>query len=103
MFAVVRVKGMQFRVEPDGLVQVPRLAAQVGDEIPLEEVMLVGEAEAVSVGAPLVPGAKVMAEVVRHLRGPKIVGIKFKKRKDYRRRWGARRDFTELKIRSIQV
>ena len=103
MFAVVRVKGMQFRVEPDGLVQVPRLAAQVGDEIPLEEVMLVGGAEAVSVGAPLVPGAKVVAEVVRHLCGPKVVGIKFKKRKDYRRRWGARRDFTELKIRSIQV
>jgi len=103
MFAVVRVKGMQFRVEPDRLVQVPRLAAEVGEEFPIEDVMLVGGSEAITVGAPLVPGAKVLAEVVRHLRGPKVVGIKYKRRKDYRRRWGARRDFTELKIRSIQV
>jgi len=103
MFAVVRVKGMQFRVEPNGLVQVPRLAAQVGEEIPLAEVLLVGAAEAITVGAPLVPGASVTAEVVRHLRGPKVVGIKYKRRKDYRRRWGARRDFTELRIRAIQV
>jgi large subunit ribosomal protein L21 len=103
MFAVVRVKGMQLRVEPDALVQVPRLAAVVGDEIPLDEVLLVGGAEAVTVGAPLVPGAKVVAEVVRHLRGPKVIGLKYKKRKDYRRHWGARRDFTELKIRSIQA
>jgi large subunit ribosomal protein L21 len=103
MFAVVRVKGMQFRVEPEGLVQVPRLAAQVGEEIPLAEVMLVGGAEAITVGAPFVPGARVTAEVVRHLRGPKVVGIKYKRRKDYRRRWGARRDFTELRIRAIQV
>ena len=58
---------------------------------------------ALRVGAPLVPGAKVVAEVVRHFRGPKIIGLKYKKRKDYRRHWGARRDMTELKIRSIQV
>jgi large subunit ribosomal protein L21 len=103
MFAVVRVKGMQFRVEPDALVQVPKLTAEVGAEVPIDEVMLVGGEDAVAVGAPLVPGAKVLAEVVRHGRGPKITGIKYKRRKDYRRRWGARADFTELRIRSIQT
>jgi large subunit ribosomal protein L21 len=103
MFAVVRVKGMQLRVEPEALVQVPKLAVGVGEEIPLDEVLLVGGGEAVTVGAPLVPGAKVLAEVVRHGRGPKVIGLKYKKRKDYRRRWGARRDFTELRIRSIEA
>ena len=102
MYAVVKVKGHQFRVEPDGLVRVPRLAAEVGAEVGLDEVLLVGEGEKVAVGNPTVAGARVLAEVVRHGRGPKIVALKYKRRKDYRRHWGARADLTELRIRTIE-
>src|SRR5262245_3711816 len=101
MYAVVMLQGHQFRVEPQALIQVPRLEAQVGTEVPIENVRLVEGDGAVQVGKPVVGGAKVVAEVVRHLRGPKVKGVKFKKRKDYRRRWGQRSDLTELRIRSI--
>jgi large subunit ribosomal protein L21 len=108
MYAVVKVKGHQFRVEPDALVQVPKLAAEVGEQVPLADVLLLGggaegEAESVTVGNPTVAGAQVLAEVVRHGRGPKIQALKFKRRKDYRRHWGHRQDFTELRIQSIQA
>ncbi|HWN81841.1 MAG TPA: 50S ribosomal protein L21 [Candidatus Udaeobacter sp.] len=101
MYAVVMLQGHQFRVEPQALIQVPRLEAQVGTEVPIDNVLLVEGDGAVQVGKPVVNGAKVVAEVVRHLRGPKVKGVKFKKRKDYRRRWGQRSDLTELRIRSI--
>ncbi len=103
MFAVVKVRGVQLRVEPDAVVQVPKLAASVGEEVPIDEVMLVGSDDSVTVGTPLVDGATVLAEVVRHGRGPKINALKYKRRKDYRRHWGIRKDFTELKIRSIRM
>jgi large subunit ribosomal protein L21 len=102
MYAVVRVQGRQFRVERDELVRVPRLAAQPGDQVPLDEVLLLGGAGEAKVGQPVVQGARVFAEVVRHGRGPKIVALKYKRRKDYRRHWGAREDFTELRIRAIE-
>lgn len=105
MYAVVKVKGHQFRVEPEALVRVPRLEAEVGDQVPLAEVLLVagGEGESVTVGNPTVPGAEVVAEVVRHGRGTKIHALKYKRRKDYRRHWGYRQDFTEIRIQSIQA
>ena len=103
MYAVVMLQGHQFRVEPDGLIQVPRLEAQVGTELPIDNVLLVEGDGSVQVGKPTVGGARVVAEVVRHLRGPKVQGLKYKKRKDYRRRWGQRSDLTELKIRSISA
>jgi len=102
MYAVVKLQGHQYRVEPEALIQVPRLAAEVGAEIPIESVLLLQDGE-VSVGQPFARGARVTAEVVRHLRGPKVVGVKYKKRKDYRRRWGQRSDLTELRIRTIQA
>jgi large subunit ribosomal protein L21 len=102
MYAVVMFQGHQFRVEPQALIQVPRLSAQVGDQIPIEQVLLL-EDGGVTVGQPVAPGARVTAEVVRHLRGPKVRGIKYKRRKDYRRRWGQRSELTELRIQSIQA
>ncbi len=101
MYAVIKVKGRQLRVEPDALVRVPRLEAEPGTELPIEDVLLVGAGDKAKVGTPRVAGAKVMAEVVRHGRGTKINALKYKRRKDYRRHWGAREDFTELRIREI--
>ena len=102
MYAVVKVKGHQFRVEPDALVRVPRITAEPGAKVPIEEVLLIGIGDTAKVGTPAVAGARVLAEVVRHGRGPKIKASKFKRRKDYRRRWGSREDFTELRIQAIE-
>jgi large subunit ribosomal protein L21 len=102
VYAVVKVKGFQFRVEPDALVRVPRLGVDPGAEVPLEEILLVADGEAAEIGNPVVAGARVVAEVVRHGRGPKTQALKYKRRKDYRRHWGFRQDFTELRIRTIE-
>jgi large subunit ribosomal protein L21 len=102
MYAVVKVKGRQVRVEPDRLVRVPRIAAEPGSQVPIEEVLLIGIGDTSKIGKPQVTGARVLAEVVRHGRGPKIEASKYKRRKDYRRRWGSREEFTELRIHAIE-
>lgn len=103
MYAVVRVKGQQLRVEPDEVVQVPRLQAEVGEHLQIREVLAVGDGADLKIGRPLVDGAEVDAEVVSHGRGPKVRVFKFKRRKDYRRTKGHRTDFTELKIHGVQM
>jgi large subunit ribosomal protein L21 len=103
MYAVVRVAGFQFRVEPNQRLEVPRLAAGEGEALTLDEVLLVASEGTVRVGRPLVPGAQVEATVVRHARSAKTDAGKYKRRKKYRRRWGFRRDFTELQIGEIRA
>ena len=103
MYAVVRVQGQQLRVEPDEVIQVPRLQAEVGERLQIREVLAVGDGADIQIGRPLVDGAEVEAEVVSHGRGPKVRVFKFKRRKDYRRAQGHRTDFTELKIHGVQV
>jgi large subunit ribosomal protein L21 len=103
MYAVIALQGFQYRVEPDEHIQVPLVKAEVGQTLTVEEVYLVSDGERVEVGRPVVPGALVEAEVVAHLRGPKIIVGKYKRRRDYRRRKGHRSDLTELRIRRIQM
>ena len=103
MYAVVRVQGQQLRVEPDEVVQVPRLQAEVGERLQIREVLAVGDGTEFQIGQPLVDGAEVEAEVMGHGRGPKVRVFKYKRRKDYRRTQGHRTDFTELKIHGVQV
>jgi len=101
MFAVVKVAGFQYRVEPEQVLRVPRMEAQEGDSVTLEEVLLVQDGSETKVGRPNVEGAQVTAEVVAHGRTPKLVAGKFKRRRKYRRHWGHRQDYTDLKIASI--
>ncbi len=103
MYAVVRIQGQQLRVEPDQTIEVPRMAAEVGTRLQLDEVLAVGDAGDFRVGCPLVDGAQVDAEVVGHHRGPKVRVFKYKRRKDYRRARGHRTDFTALKIHGVQA
>ncbi|MBD3335164.1 MAG: 50S ribosomal protein L21 [Candidatus Eisenbacteria bacterium] len=102
MYAVVAFQGFQYRVQPEDRIQVPSYPAEVGEGVTLDRVMLISDGDQVTVGRPTIPGAAVDAEVVSHLRGPKIIVGKFKRRKDYRRRKGYRSDLTELRIRGIQ-
>jgi large subunit ribosomal protein L21 len=101
MYAVIRVAGFQYRVERDQVLRVPLLQAEEGASLTLDDVLLVQDGSTVTVGRPFVEGASVSAQVVGHGRTPKLVAGKFKRRKKYRRRWGHRQGFTEIRIADI--
>lgn len=103
MFAIVQTGGKQYRVSPGDILRVERLPGERGDEVLLEQVLLVADAEAIQVGQPLVAGARVLSEIVRQGKGKKIIVFKKKRRKKYRRKQGHRQFYTALEIKDIQV
>ncbi len=103
MYAVVKIKGQQFRVEPGTRLQVPLLTDEVGADVTFDEVLLLADGEDVKVGTPNVDGASVAAEVLRHGRSRKVVVFKRKRRKNYRRKKGHRQPFTEVSIKGINA
>jgi large subunit ribosomal protein L21 len=103
MYAVIDVGGSQVRVSPDEHVKVPLMEAEVGSEVTFDRVLAVRSDGDFKVGTPVVEGAKVVASVVAHGREKKVVGGKYKRRKFYRRRWGHRQHYTEVKISKIVV
>ncbi len=100
MYAIIETGGKQYRVAEGTELRVECLDAEVGGEVALDKVLFVGGAKQV-VGTPYVDNAKVVAEVVDHGRGKKIMVFKKLRRKDSRRMQGHRQDFTTLKIKSI--
>ncbi|MER3465790.1 MAG: 50S ribosomal protein L21, partial [Armatimonadota bacterium] len=100
MYAVIKAGGRQYRVKENDVLSVNRLEGEPGSTITLDQVLLIG-GEAPKVGTPIVAGAKVEAEILRHKRGPKIRGFNYKAKKNVRRRWGHRQELTELRVRSI--
>lgn len=101
MFAIVECGGAQFKVSEKQKVRVPRISAAQGDKFKLEKVLLVSNGRETEVGRPVVKEAVVEATIVGHPRSAKIEGMKYKPKKDYRRRWGARTLFTELMIDKV--
>jgi len=102
MFAVIRTGGKQYRVAPDDIVTVEKLAAEPGDAIEFDEVLMLGEGAEVATGTPLLAGATVSAEVVEQNRAPKIIVFKKKRRHNYRRKKGHRQYQTVLRITAIR-
>ncbi len=103
MYAIFRAAGKQFRAEPGRTVRMPTLAAEPGATVTFDEVLLGSDGKSVKAGTPLLKGAKVTGEVVRHGRDKKIVVFKFKRRKNYARKQGHRQGFTEVKIASVSL
>ena len=101
MYAVVKTGGKQYRVAKDDVLKIERLPGDEGDIITLEEVLMIGNGAAVTVGAPLIAGASVAAEIVEQARGPKIVIFKKRRRQNYRRKKGHRQLLTVVKITDI--
>jgi large subunit ribosomal protein L21 len=101
VYAVFRTGGKQYRARQGERVRIERLDAAVGDAVAFDQVLLVGEGASVKVGAPLVKGGKVEAKVVSQGREDKIIVIKFRRRKHYRRTQGHRQPFTEVEITGI--
>ena len=103
MYAVFRTGGKQFRAEPGKKIRVPSMDIEPGESITFEDVLLTSDGSEVQVGAPILDGAKVKAEVLRHGRDKKIIVFKRKRRKGYRRKQGHRQGFTELLVDEITV
>ena len=105
MYAVIETGGKQYRVQQGDILDVERIAG-VSDEqkeIVFDRVLLVGDGDDIKVGKPLVDGAKVNAELVNEVRGPKVIVFKFKRRKQYRRKNGHRQDLHRVRIQGIQA
>jgi large subunit ribosomal protein L21 len=101
MHAVIKTGGKQYRVAPGDTVKVETLAAEVGQQVTLSEVLTVSNGDDVKVGSPFVEGAAVVATVVAHGRHDKVTIFKMKRRKHYQKHQGHRQNFTELRIDSI--
>jgi large subunit ribosomal protein L21 len=102
MFAVIRSGGKQYRVNQGGSLRVEKLAGDVGSEITLDDVLMVGEEGDVKIGVPTVDGASVSGTITAQGRGPKLTVFKMKRRKGYRRKYGHRQDYTEIRVDSIK-
>lgn len=103
MYAVIRTGGKQYRVEPGQTVRVEKLAGDKGSKIQVGEVLLVEQDGKLTVGKPVVAGAKVEATVLNQDRADKIIVFKKKRKKQYRRTRGHRQDFTAVRIDSISL
>jgi large subunit ribosomal protein L21 len=101
MYAVIKTGGKQYKVAPGEKLKVETLLADVGAEIVLDQVLMVGEGDSIRVGQPMVAGAAVKATVVGHGRGDKVRIFKMRRRKHYQKHQGHRQNYTELKIDSI--
>ncbi len=101
MYAIVEIAGQQFKVEKDQKVFVNRLATDEGKKVAFDNVLLIGDGDKVTLGAPAINGAQVGAKVVKHLKGDKVIVFKKKRRKGYRVKNGHRQSLSEIVIESI--
>ena len=103
MYAIVDINGIQTKVTPDEVLNVPLMSGDPGAKLTFDRVLLVGNGEKISLGQPTVKGASVAVEIVEHLRGPKLKIFKFKRRREYRRRKGHRDELTKIRITAISA
>ena len=102
-YAVFRAAGKQFRAEEGATLKLPTLEGEPGAKVTFEDVLLSSDGEKVKAGTPMVKGAKVTAQIVRHGKAAKIVVFRFKRRSNNRRKTGHRQGFTEVKITHVKV
>jgi len=102
MYAVIKTGGKQYKVSEGDLVKVEKLEGAVGDTIELSEVLMVG-GEEVAIGTPLLPGAKVKAQIVEQGKDKKVLVFRSKRRKGFRKTYGHRQTITRLKITGIEA
>jgi large subunit ribosomal protein L21 len=101
MYAVIKTGGKQYRVAANDVLTIEKLAGEAGSRVEFTEVLMIGGAGAPKVGKPIVPGAKVVAELVEQTRGPKLIAFKKRRRKNSRRKKGHRQDLTTVRIKDI--
>ena len=103
MYAIVDLAGQQMKVEKDQKVIVHRLEGEEGSKVDFDKVMLIDKDGAITVGTPVIEGAKVTATIINHLRGDKVLVFKKKRRKGYQKQTGHRQDLTRILIEDIHA
>ena len=103
MYAIVEIAGQQFKVAKDQKVFVNRLAGEEGDNVSFDKILLTGDGDNITLGAPAIEGASVGAKITRHLKGDRVIVFKKKRRKGYRVKNGHRQALTEIVIESISA
>lgn len=103
MYAIIETGGKQYRVAEGQTLKIEKLEVEAGHTVDFDRVLMVGEGESARVGAPLVDGAKVVAEVLKHGRADKIRIIKFRRRKHHMKRQGHRQYYTQIKITQVSA
>ena len=101
MYAVIKTGGKQYRVVTGEKIKVEQIPAEVGTQITIDQVLMVGEGDSVKIGAPLVAGASVSATVLSQGRHDKVRIFKMRRRKHYQKHQGHRQNYTELQINTI--
>lgn len=101
MYAVIRTGGKQYKVAPEDVLQIEKIDGAAGDAVQFADVLMIGGEGEPAVGAPLVAGAAVSAEVVEQGRGAKVIIFKKRRRQNYRRKKGHRQDLTTVRILEI--
>ena len=101
MYAVIKTGGKQYKVAPGEKLKIETLVADVGSTVSFDQVLMIANGDQHKIGAPVLAGGKVTAEVVSHGRGDKIRIIKHRRRKNYHREMGHRQNYTEVRIKEI--
>jgi large subunit ribosomal protein L21 len=102
-YAIFKTGGKQYRAEAGATLRIPSIEGEPGSTVVFDDVLLSSKGDSVKTGTPMLSGAKVTGEIVKHGKGDKIVVFKFKRRKNYARKQGHRQGFTEVKIKSISL
>jgi large subunit ribosomal protein L21 len=103
MYAVIKTGGKQYRVSSGEKVKVEQMAAEVGSQITIDQVLMVADGDKITIGTPLVKGAKVQATVVDQGRADKIHVFKMRRRKQSKKQQGHRQNYTEIQVDQIAV
>ncbi len=102
-YAIIKTGGKQFRAEPGQTLRIPTLLGDAGSAIEFNEVLFGSDGGVMKTGVPMLQGAKVTGEIVKHGLGDKIVVFKFRRRKNYSKKQGHRQGFTEVRINAISL
>jgi large subunit ribosomal protein L21 len=103
MYAIVEISGKQYRVEKDETLNVDKLDKKANDDLVIDKILLVSNGDTVLIGQPYLKNVKVTAKVLGDVKGDKVRGIKFLKRKRFTRTMGHRQNYSQIKINELTV
>jgi len=104
MYAIIKTSGKQYKVEVGSIIEVDRIKAEAGSTVELQDsVLLVSDGDKLTIGTPVVKGAKVVLNVLEHFRGKKLIAFKMKRRKRYRLTKGHRQELTKAEVKEISL
>ena len=103
MYAVVKTGGKQYKISEGDLLRIEKIDGEIGDEVELKDVLMIADGDNIDIGTPVLNDACVVGEIVKHGKAKKIIVFKSKRRKRYRRKYGHRQVYTNLRIKEIKV